>query len=121
MLRSSLFVLGIWMSITPKSSDWGARVKTEADQMPETTLPMVTTTKPAFKPIPKWVGEKRVTLPGVSWQGYQDILHSLPQNPTFPWVEKENLYRFLAQAQTDEVEAELRFREWVRQRLQERR
>jgi Uma2 family endonuclease len=220
---------------------------------------MVTTTEPAFKPIPNWVGEKRVTLPGVSWQGYQDILHSLPQSraarliydngvleitvplefhefssrmielfirilvvemglklktmgsttldrpdlhrgsepdnayyiqnqpqvagrnvdlsrdpapdlivevdithsdidknhlyasmgvpefwrfngqvlqilqlqgeaygevdhsPTFPWVEKDDLYRFLAQAQTDEVEAELAFREWVRQRLQERR
>ena len=44
---------------------------------------------------------------------YQEVRHS----PTFPWVEKEDLYRFLEQAQTDEVEAEVNFRQWVRQKL----
>jgi Uma2 family endonuclease len=44
---------------------------------------------------------------------YQDVTHS----PTFPWVEKEDLYRFLSHAQTDEVEAEITFRQWVRQRF----
>jgi Uma2 family endonuclease len=39
----------------------------------------------------------------------------VPQSPTFPGVEKEDLYRFLAQAQMDEVEAEVNFRQWVRQ------
>jgi Uma2 family endonuclease len=39
----------------------------------------------------------------------------VPQSPTFPGVEKEDLYRFLEQAQVDEVEAELNFRQWVRQ------
>jgi hypothetical protein len=31
-------------------------------------------------------------------------------------VEKQDLYQFLEQAQGDEVEAELEFRQWVRQR-----
>jgi Uma2 family endonuclease len=44
---------------------------------------------------------------------YQEVRHS----PTFPWIEKEDLYRFLEQAQTDEVEAEVNFRQWVRQKL----
>jgi Uma2 family endonuclease len=39
----------------------------------------------------------------------------VPQSSTFPGVEKEDLYRFLEQAQIDEVEAELNFRQWVRQ------
>jgi Uma2 family endonuclease len=44
---------------------------------------------------------------------YQAVDHS----PTFPWVEKTDLYRFLAAAQVDEVEAEVNFRTWVRQQL----
>jgi hypothetical protein len=32
-------------------------------------------------------------------------------------VEKENLYRFLAEAQVDEVDVEVNFRQWVRQHL----
>jgi Uma2 family endonuclease len=44
---------------------------------------------------------------------YIEVEHS----PTFPWVEKTDLYRFLEQAQQDEVEAELTFRDWVRERL----
>jgi Uma2 family endonuclease len=46
---------------------------------------------------------------------YQEVTHS----PTFPWIEKEDLYRFLKQAQVDEVDAEVTFRQWVRQRLSE--
>jgi Uma2 family endonuclease len=44
---------------------------------------------------------------------YQECHHS----PTFPWVEKEDLYRFLQQAQQDEIEAENVFREWVREKV----
>jgi Uma2 family endonuclease len=45
--------------------------------------------------------------------GYQEVSHS----PTFPGVEKADLYRFLAEAQLDEVDAEVSFRQWVRQCL----
>jgi Uma2 family endonuclease len=44
---------------------------------------------------------------------YREVSHS----PTFPWVEKADLYRFLAEARLDEVDAEVNFRQWVRQRL----
>jgi Uma2 family endonuclease len=60
---------------------------------------------------------------GQSWtilqlQGemYNEVSHS----PTFPGVEKEDLYRFLEQARIDEVEAELSFRQWVRQQFSDR-
>jgi Uma2 family endonuclease len=46
---------------------------------------------------------------------YSEVTHS----PTFPLVEKEDLYRFLEQALVDEVEAELNFRQWIRGRLAE--
>jgi Uma2 family endonuclease len=46
---------------------------------------------------------------------YADVSHS----PTFPLVEKEDLYRFLEQALVDEVDAELNFRQWIRERLAE--
>lgn len=39
-------------------------------------------------------------------------------SPTFPWVEKTQLYQFLAACQTDEVEAEKTFRAWVQQNFQ---
>jgi Uma2 family endonuclease len=41
------------------------------------------------------------------------------RSPTFPIVEKSDLYRFLAEAVQDEVEAELNFRQWVREKLEE--
>jgi Uma2 family endonuclease len=57
---------------------------------------------------------------GVEWQvfvldggSYQEVSHS----PTFPWVEKADLYRFLDEARLDEVDAEVNFRQWVRERL----
>lgn len=57
---------------------------------------------------------------GQEWQilqlageAYVEVDHS----PTFAWVEKADLYRFLAEAQQDEVEAELNLRQWVRERL----
>ncbi|MCY7408374.1 MAG: Uma2 family endonuclease [Alkalinema sp. CAN_BIN05] len=42
--------------------------------------------------------------------GYVEVSHS----PTFNWIDKEDLYRFLEQARIDEVEAEIEFRAWVR-------
>jgi Uma2 family endonuclease len=47
-------------------------------------------------------------------QQYQEVENS----PTFPWVAKEKLYEFLAQAEQDEVEAERSFRTWIREQLQ---
>ncbi len=44
---------------------------------------------------------------------YEEVDHS----PTFSWVEKVQLYNFLEQAQLDEVEAEISFRNQVRQWL----
>ncbi|WP_448602356.1 Uma2 family endonuclease [Thermoleptolyngbya sp.] len=38
-------------------------------------------------------------------------------SPTFSWVEKDDLYRFLEQAQQDEVEAELKLRAWAREKV----
>ena len=40
---------------------------------------MVTTLTPKPKTMPI-VGEKRVTLRGITWQGYQDILRALPDS-----------------------------------------
>ncbi len=40
------------------------------------------------------------------------------RSPTFPIVEKPNLYQFLQAALLDEVSAEINFRHWVRQQLQ---
>jgi Uma2 family endonuclease len=39
------------------------------------------------------------------------------RSPTFPMVEKADLYRFLETALVDEVAAEMAFRQWVRQRF----
>jgi Uma2 family endonuclease len=41
-------------------------------------------------------------------------------SPTFPDMPKQRLYEFLAQAQVDEVEAELALRAWVRQQISDR-
>lgn len=38
-------------------------------------------------------------------------------SPTLSWVEKEDLYRFLEQAQQDEVDAEVALRGWVREKV----
>jgi Uma2 family endonuclease len=40
------------------------------------------------------------------------------RSPTFPIVEKTDLYQFLEAAFTDEVAAEIDFRQWVRQQIQ---
>jgi hypothetical protein len=39
------------------------------------------------------------------------------RSPTFPIIEKADLYRFLAAAQHDEVSAEPEFRDWLKQKL----
>lgn len=41
------------------------------------------------------------------------------KSPTFPLIEKEMLYQFLEQCQVDEVEAEISFRAWVKQKVQD--
>ena len=55
---------------------------------------------------------------GKLWQILQlqgSSYSEVDRSPTFPWVEKDILYHFLGQAQMDEAEAELKFRQWVRQ------
>jgi Uma2 family endonuclease len=54
---------------------------------------------------------------GQVWRIFQidgDQYREVDRSPNFPGVEKADLYRFLAQAQQDEVEAEIAFRQWVR-------
>lgn len=46
---------------------------------------------------------------------YQEVTTS----PTFPFLPKEKLYEFLAQAVEDEVAAEQALRSWVRQQIQQ--
>ena len=56
---------------------------------------------------------------GQSWQIFQlteDSYCEVEQSPTFAWIEKADLYRFLDEALQDEVEAEVNFRRWVRER-----
>ena len=45
---------------------------------------------------------------------YQACDHS----PTFDWIEKEDLYQFLATAEQDEAEAEINFRAYIREKTQ---
>ena len=40
------------------------------------------------------------------------------RSPTFPWMQKEYLYNFLAEAQQDEIAAEVNLRDFVRKNLQ---
>lgn len=57
---------------------------------------------------------------GQLWRVFQldgDQYRELDRSPTFPLVEKADLYRFLEQAQQDEVEAEIDLRNWVRESL----
>jgi len=56
---------------------------------------------------------------GRDWRIFQlegGAYQECDRSPTFPWVEKEYLYDFLAQAQQDEMEAEGQFRAFVRQK-----
>ncbi|PSN19007.1 Uma2 family endonuclease [filamentous cyanobacterium CCP5] len=56
---------------------------------------------------------------GREWRIYQlqgEDYAEVDHSPTFTWVEKDNLYRFLSQAQQDEVAAEVAFRDYVRNR-----
>jgi hypothetical protein len=74
-------------------------------------------------------GENRVALTGISWIAYQQILNALPQSrsarltydrsPTFPWMQKEYLYNFLAEATQDEIAAEVKFRVFAKEKLGE--
>ena len=55
---------------------------------------------------------------GKVWQIYQlknGEYAELESSPTFPMVEKENLYQFLLTCLQDEVEAEINFRTWVKE------
>ncbi|MBE9030651.1 Uma2 family endonuclease [filamentous cyanobacterium LEGE 11480] len=57
---------------------------------------------------------------GQTWQILTldgDAYTEVDQSPTFPIIEKADLYAFLEQAYLDEVEAEIDFRQQVRQRL----
>jgi len=59
------------------------------------------------------------------YNGQELKIYKLKQNtylecdrsPTFDWIDKEYLYRFLEDAQADEVEAEVEFRAYVKQVL----
>ncbi len=57
---------------------------------------------------------------GREWRIYQlqeTAYIEVDHSPTFDWLEKEDLYRFLGQAQQDEIAAEMMFRDFVRQKL----
>jgi Uma2 family endonuclease len=57
---------------------------------------------------------------GKEWRIYQlqgQSYVECDRSPTFPIVEKADLYRFLIAAQQDEVSAELEFRAWLKQKL----
>jgi Uma2 family endonuclease len=56
---------------------------------------------------------------GQVWRIYQlqdGTYVECDRSPTFPVVEKADLYRFLEQCQQDEIEAEVNFRAWVQQK-----
>jgi Uma2 family endonuclease len=58
---------------------------------------------------------------GEEWRIYQlqgQSYVECDRSPTFPIVEKTDLYRFLEAAQQDEVSAELEFRAWLKQKLE---
>jgi Uma2 family endonuclease len=57
---------------------------------------------------------------GKEWRIYQlqgQSYVECDRSPTFPTVEKADLYQFLEAAQQDEVSAELEFRAWLKQKL----
>lgn len=54
---------------------------------------------------------------GQVWQIYELVngeYQPADKSPTFSFVPKKKLYEFLEQAQTDEIEAEKKFRQWIR-------
>ncbi len=57
---------------------------------------------------------------GRTWRIYQlqasDYVE-METSPTFPLVEKEKLYQFMAACELDEVEAEIEFRSWLREAI----
>ena len=58
---------------------------------------------------------------GQTWQILQLVEKNYVEqelSPTFPILEKRDLYRFLEAALLDEVAAEIDFRQWVRQKIQ---
>ena len=59
---------------------------------------------------------------GEVWRIYclvNDVYEETETSPTFRFVEKDNLYRFLEKAQQDEVEAEMNLRSWIRDFIDE--
>jgi Uma2 family endonuclease len=60
---------------------------------------------------------------GQEWRIYQlqgNTYQERDRSPTFPGVEKEYLYKFLEQAQQDEIEAEKAFREFIKAKITEK-
>jgi Uma2 family endonuclease len=60
---------------------------------------------------------RELTIYQLGDDGYTEV----DRSPTFPLIEKSDLYQFIEQGRQDEVEAELAFREWVRQQVAQRR
>lgn len=59
---------------------------------------------------------------GEVWQIYRldnGAYQDCETSPTFPIVQKQDLYRFLAEARQDEVAAEQNFRTWLQRRVSE--
>jgi Uma2 family endonuclease len=57
---------------------------------------------------------------GQQWRIYQlqgKTYAEVDHSPTFAWVEKADLYRFLDQARQDEITAEMAFRAFVQEKL----
>lgn len=57
---------------------------------------------------------------GQEWRIYQlqgNTYQERDRSPTFPGVEKEYLYKFLEQAQQDEIDAEKAFREFIKAKV----
>ncbi|WP_026785594.1 Uma2 family endonuclease [Planktothrix rubescens] len=60
---------------------------------------------------------------GQEWRIYQlqeKTYQECDRSPTFPGVEKEYLYHFLAKAQQDEIEAEKEFRSLIQEKIAEK-
>ncbi|OIP71622.1 MAG: hypothetical protein AUK43_05490 [Oscillatoriales cyanobacterium CG2_30_40_61] len=60
---------------------------------------------------------------GQEWRIYQlqeKTYQECDRSPTFPGVEKEYLYKFLEQAQQDEIDAEKAFREFIKAKITEK-
>ncbi|ABW28201.1 Uma2 family endonuclease [Acaryochloris marina] len=60
---------------------------------------------------------------GQVWRIFQlqgEAYQECDRSPTFDWVNKENLYHFLEQAQQDEIAAEQAFRAWAQEQCQQK-